>query len=314
MFDSHGNFATEAFQEQAKRVRNSQSVILKGQELDRLESYFKYLAQTKDPHGPAMVELWASGLFEEVINILSTPLSQDLNIADRYLELATNAGNGKLLDSESSWNLLTHLITVRSLRTRLLREDEAHVAAFETLWNEMSSLPADRYWADEVARVILISMAHIIAVTESPLKSKLIIDLIQHDSILLFGRALFTSTDILPWIDQIRGVTDDLSTYRELRSLGPLEKAQLHWVHVWRCLNSSQRSITADELRPSREVANKFWIRFGLEALGINLERFGECLPDTADIQACGRIKCPRMLQGDVPDSNFGCYRFDANQ
>ncbi|KAG8926989.1 hypothetical protein FRC01_008144 [Tulasnella sp. 417] len=301
MFDSHGNFAAEAFQEQARKVRNSQSVILKGQELIQLESYFKYLAQTKDTHGPAMVELWASGLFEEVVDILSTPLSQEnreghlllyriallalnytlrspwpqnpqaraylrsrisailkeqtlayglpmgedfrfkfrdfllgifgvvlmefaddglrqtldgeillgfafdyyfgwtppsqgeysadgarvilfdyseeafrrdpapyltkvltrrgeKNIADRYLELATNAGNGKLLDSESSWNLLTHLITVRSLRTRLLGEAEVHVTAFETLWNEMSSLPADRYWADEVARVILLSM------------------------------------------------------------------------------------------------------------------------------------------------------------
>ncbi|KIO22418.1 hypothetical protein M407DRAFT_9949 [Tulasnella calospora MUT 4182] len=286
MFDSHGNFATEVFQQQARKIRNAQNVILKGRELDRLENYFKYLAQTKDSNDPAVVELWPSGLFEEVIDILSTPLSQDLrghltlyhitlltlndilrspwsrnpqakaylrsrvpailkeqhfayglpmgeefkfkfrdsllgvfgmvlmefaddglqtnlhadillgfvfdyyfgltppaqgeysaygarvilfdyseeafrrdpapyltgvlarrgekDVAERYIELAKKAGNGKLLDSESSWNLLTHLITVRPLQTRLLKEAKVHVTAIETLWTEMSSSSGDR--------------------------------------------------------------------------------------------------------------------------------------------------------------------------
>ncbi|KAG8896247.1 hypothetical protein FRC00_006213, partial [Tulasnella sp. 408] len=266
MFDDHGNFATEELQQHANKIRNAQSVIIKGQELDRLQNYFKYLAQTKDPNDPAMVALWPSGLFEELIDILSTPLSSDMrghltlyhialltlndtlpilkeqnvvyemslgeeftfkfrdsllgifgailmefaddglqrtlnadillgyafdyyfgltppaqgeysangarvilfdhseeafrrdpapyltrilsrrgekNVADRYIELATSAGDGKLLDSESSWNLLTHLITVRSLQTRLLKEAKVHVTALETVWAEMSSLPVD---------------------------------------------------------------------------------------------------------------------------------------------------------------------------
>lgn len=78
MFDRHGNFAAELFQQQARKIRNARNVITKGQELDRLEEYFKYLAQLKDPHDPAMVELWRSGLFEEVVDILSTPMSSDL--------------------------------------------------------------------------------------------------------------------------------------------------------------------------------------------------------------------------------------------
>ncbi|KAG8896248.1 hypothetical protein FRC00_006214 [Tulasnella sp. 408] len=285
MFDDDGNFATEELQQHASKIRNARSVIIKGQELDRLQNYFKYLAQTKDPNDPAMVALWPSGLFEELIDILSTPLSTDMrghftlyhialltlndtlrspwanntqakaylrshvpailkeqnivyemslgeeftfkfrdsllgifgailmefaddglqrtlnadillgyafdyyfgltppaqgeysangarvilfdyseeafrrdpapyltrllsrrgekNVADRYIELATSAGDGKLLDSESSWNLLTHLITVRSLQTRLLKEARVHVTALETLWAEMSSLPVD---------------------------------------------------------------------------------------------------------------------------------------------------------------------------
>ncbi|KIO22419.1 hypothetical protein M407DRAFT_28067 [Tulasnella calospora MUT 4182] len=459
MFDSHGNFATEEFKQQAREICNTQNVILKGRELDRLEDYFKYLARIKDPDDPAMVELWPSGLFEEIVNVLSTPMSQDQeghltlysialltlndilrspwsrnpqakaylksrvpailreqnfayrlpmgeefkfkfrdsllgifgvvlmefaddglqqtlngeillgfafdyyfgwtppsqgeysaygarvilfdyseeafrrdpapylnrvlgrrgekNVADRYKELATNAGKGKLLDSESSWNLLAHLITVRSLQTRLLGEAEVHMSALETAWNEMSSLPADRYWADEVARVIIISIAHIVAVIESPWKSKVIIDLMHHDSILLFGRAFFAPTDIIPWIDQIRGIFQDLSTYHEVRSLGQLELAQLQWAHVWRSLNSSQRSVTDEEQRPSREAAKQFWLGFGREALRISPERFWASLPNTSDIQACGRIKCPRF--GDtwsgewdtavLPSYCTGCYK-----
>lgn len=77
MFDGHGNLITEVFQNQARAIRNAQSVLLKGQELGRLDNYFKSLAQTKDPNDPVMVELWESGLFEEVIDTLSSSLSQD---------------------------------------------------------------------------------------------------------------------------------------------------------------------------------------------------------------------------------------------
>lgn len=77
MFDSHGNLITEVFQHQVRAIRNAQSVILKGQELEQLENYFKSLAQIKDPDEPAMAEFWNSGLFEEIIDILSSPLSQD---------------------------------------------------------------------------------------------------------------------------------------------------------------------------------------------------------------------------------------------
>lgn len=42
----------------------------------------------------------------------------------------------------------------------------------------------------------------IIAVIESPLKSKFMIDLMHHDSIMLFGRVFFASTDIMPWIGE----------------------------------------------------------------------------------------------------------------
>ncbi|KAG8926987.1 hypothetical protein FRC01_008142 [Tulasnella sp. 417] len=459
MFDGQGNFATEVFLQQARKIRDAQNVILKGQELDRLENYFKHLAQTKDPNDPALVELWPSGLFEEVIDILSTPPGRELrghitlchialrtlndilrspwannpqakaylkshmttilqeqdfayrlpmgeefkfkfrdsllgicgavlmefaddelqrtlnadillgfafdyyfgltppaqgeysaygarivlfdyseeafrhdpapylirvlsqrgekNVAERYIQLATNAGNGRLLDSESSWNLLTHLITVRSLRTHLLEETEVHVAALETVWNEMASLPTNRYWADEVSRVILIAMAHIFTVTESPLKLKFLQGVVQHDSVLLFGRALFASTDITPWIDQIRGILQDLNINREVRSAGPLKLAQLHWAHVWRSLNSAQRSASDEDHPPSREEAIKFWLGFGREALGISPEKLGASFPTASDIQACGRIKCPLYGEtwqaewgtGFLPSRCTGCYK-----
>ncbi|KAG8926990.1 hypothetical protein FRC01_008145 [Tulasnella sp. 417] len=78
LFDRDGKFSTEAFQRQAKKIRNSRNVIQKGQELDQLETYFRYLTQLKDAHDPAMLEFWHSGLFEEVTQILCTPMGRDL--------------------------------------------------------------------------------------------------------------------------------------------------------------------------------------------------------------------------------------------
>lgn len=74
MFDRHGQFVAQAFRDRARKIRESGDVIEKGQELKGLETYFKYLAQLKDPYDPAMLEFERSALFEEVIFILTTPL------------------------------------------------------------------------------------------------------------------------------------------------------------------------------------------------------------------------------------------------
>lgn len=78
LFDRHGKFAAEAFRQQARKIWNSRNVIEKWRELDLLKAYFKYMRHLKDPHDPAMLEFWHSGLFEELIEILSTPMSRDM--------------------------------------------------------------------------------------------------------------------------------------------------------------------------------------------------------------------------------------------
>lgn len=78
VFDGDGNFATEVFQRQVRKILNTTDVTLKAQELCRLDDYFKYLVQVDDPNDPVMMELWRSGLFEEVIEILSTPMTRDM--------------------------------------------------------------------------------------------------------------------------------------------------------------------------------------------------------------------------------------------
>lgn len=78
LFDHHGNFATEVLQQQAKKIRDTCDVIAKAQELNQLQGYFLHLGRLTDPHDGAMVELWPSGLFEEVVEILSTPMDPNL--------------------------------------------------------------------------------------------------------------------------------------------------------------------------------------------------------------------------------------------
>ncbi|KAG8926986.1 hypothetical protein FRC01_008141 [Tulasnella sp. 417] len=81
------------------------------------------------------------------------------NVANRYIQLATDAGPEQVLDSRSSWYLLMHLISVQEMQTRLLKDAKMHVTALKTLWKEVSSLPGEQPGADQVARVILVSVS-----------------------------------------------------------------------------------------------------------------------------------------------------------
>lgn len=81
------------------------------------------------------------------------------NVVDRYIQLAGQAGKGQVLDSESSWTLLAHLLKVRSTHERLLHQSKVHVSAMKTFWNESRSLPGDSRRCENVARGVLVPTA-----------------------------------------------------------------------------------------------------------------------------------------------------------
>ncbi|KAG8944750.1 hypothetical protein FRC04_001565 [Tulasnella sp. 424] len=387
--DSDGNFATEAFQQQVRKFLNTTDVALKARELCRLDAYVEYLAQVEDPNDPAMMELWGSGLFEETIDILSTPMMDDMwghvklyritlmilndillspwihnsqaralmksraavildeqgfvyglpmgeeskpkfrelllglfgdlltefadddlgdkldgsvllglafdyyfgitppsqddesaiganiillkysresfggepapylhdvlvqhgekHIADRYIEIAENAGETQLLSSHSSWELLARLISAKPLQMRLLEDAKVHMSVMTNTWKEAYEDPD---LSPKIARRVLIIITQMITEIEAPLRSSFVQDLVQTDLILLFGRALLAEQDI----GHIRGIVKTLVTYCQLRSHAKSELARLEWIHVWRSLNSSRRSKTDTLQRRCDEI------------------------------------------------------------
>lgn len=81
------------------------------------------------------------------------------HVVDRYAELARKAGPGQVLDTESLWNLLTHLLTVQSLHKRLLSEFKVHVWGMRTFWKEPRSFPGEPAWSEDVAQKISFPIA-----------------------------------------------------------------------------------------------------------------------------------------------------------
>lgn len=77
LFDREGNLITAVFHRQARNICTSRNAVEKGQGLEGLGSYFKYLRQLKDPSDPAFMVFLRSGLFEEVVEILTTPVDPD---------------------------------------------------------------------------------------------------------------------------------------------------------------------------------------------------------------------------------------------
>lgn len=441
MFDRHGKFAAEAFRQQARKIRNSRNVIEKGKELDLLQAYFKYLRQLKDPHDPAMLEFWHSGLFEEVIEVLSTPMSRDLkghltlyhialltlndvlrspwthnyhakaylkstgpailqiqsstyrsqvlmseelkftvrdhllgifevlldqlastdfsfqnsldanillglafdyyfgsmpltqgeysasgaraillhysdealrpdhapylkkvvaqhgekHVIDRYAALAKTTGKGQILDPESSWNLFAHLLSIRTLHKRLLKESRVHVLAMKDFWNKPRSTAVEPNFSGDIAQQILFSIAYVISEVDPSLRPTFIHDLVQNDLILLFGQALFDS-NVEFWLSQIPKMLSPADTYGHLRRHAPSNIAKPQWANVWKSLNSARRSATPDLQSDSWLVALKFWHSFGREALDVRLE--SEWVGMDADAEktlVCGWIRCPRF-------------------
>lgn len=161
------------------------------------------------------------------------------HIADRYSGLVENAGETQLLSSHSLWELLARLIGAKPLQMRLLKDAKVHMSVMTNTWKEAYE---DQELPPEIARRVLIPITQIIAEIEAPLKPSFVQDLLQTNLILLFGRALLAEKDITVWIEDIRGIVKTLVTYCQLQSHAKSELAQLEWIHVWRCLNSSRRS------------------------------------------------------------------------
>ncbi|KAG9041692.1 hypothetical protein FS837_011883 [Tulasnella sp. UAMH 9824] len=417
MFDRHGKFVVEAFRQQARKIRNSRNVIEKGQELDLLEAYFKHLRQLKDPHDPAMLEFWHSGLFEEVIEILTTPMSRDLkghltlyhialltlndvlrspwphnyhaeahlkssgpailqiqgsiyhsqvlmseelkftvrdpllgvfevlldqlvstdlsfqdsldanvllglafdyyfgsmpptqgeysasgarailfhfseeafrpdpapylkkvvaqhgekHVIDRYAELAKTTGKRRILEPEGAWNLFAHLLSIRTLHKRLVKESRLHVLAMKNFWNKPHSTALDPNLSSETAQRIVFPIAYVIWEVDPSLRSTFIHDLVQNDLILLFGQALF-DPNVEIWLSQIPKMLSPADTFGHLRRHVQSSIAKPQWANVWKSLNSARRSAIGDLQSDSWLAALKFWHSFGRDALDVRLE------------------------------------------
>lgn len=88
-------------------------------------------------------------------------------VVSRFTELAKKTGKGQILNSESSWNLLAHFLSVRPLQKRLLKELKLHVFAMRSFWKEPYFPHGNPYLSSEmIAHQILFLIASY--VSQSP--------------------------------------------------------------------------------------------------------------------------------------------------